>query len=451
MTRLAGLVSFLALISWPALAGTDYILEVNGNSDSLQAVVTSNQNFTLQRLLFTSPTRTVGVVSVTGASASSNQVSTMAQVASGFSLWPDTHLPGVPAQVPTFSKGITSLQAWLLSLQNAQQKTNSYLTQSAFNVVNSSYGKKGAGVTVAVIDTAVDPTHPALAGKLLPAVDCVGSANCGGNVLSILADPLLDQSTVIILDQSTVIILDQSTVIILDQSTVIILDGNSATGLQGKQLPGDLGHGTMVASLISATAPGAKILPIRAFNADGSSNLSDVLAAIYYAVNSGAKVINMSFSLDTPSDALTNAINYASSQGVVCVASTANSSSNKVVYPAAYGGSLQNVLGVGSVDSLFGLFRSGFSGYGQPSVDVYAPGENLIAAYPGNHYAVASGTSFATAVASGVAAIVESGKSTTQDNLNDFVNALTQTGTPVFFPYDGTRVVNAKTALKTLN
>jgi subtilisin family serine protease len=91
------------------------------------------------------------------------------------------------------------------------------------------------------------------------------------------------------------------------------------------------------------------------------------------------------------------------------------------------------------------MFRSSFSGYGSPSVDVYAPGESLIAAYPGNHFAVASGTSFATALASGVAAVVESSKSS---NLTSYVSAITNTGTPVLFPYDGTKVVNAKNALK---
>jgi subtilisin family serine protease len=99
------------------------------------------------------------------------------------------------------------------------------------------------------------------------------------------------------------------------------------------------------------------------------------------------------------------------------------------------------------VDSLTGLFRSSFSGYGAPSVDVYAPGENLIAAYPCNHFAVASGTSFATALASGVAAVVESTKNSV---LGNYVNAITNSGTPVLFPYDGTKVVNAKSALKGL-
>jgi subtilisin family serine protease len=360
----------------------------------------------------------------------------------------DRHLNSKAPQFASSNQSVSNLQAWLLSMQNAQQKTNSYLTQPALGIVGSATGNMGAGVTVAVIDTAVDTTHPALAGKLVQGADCVGRSDCSGSVGTIWADPVLnatlDQSTVIILDQSTVIILDQSTVIILDQSTVIILDSDSATALQGQQLPADFGHGTMVASLISAAAPNAQIMPIRAFNADGSAQLSDVVAAIYYAVNNGAKVINMSFDLDTADDTLEDAIEFATAQGVICVASTANVHSNALVFPAAFSAADQSVIGVGSVDSQYGLYRSAFSGYGSSSVDVYAPGENLIAAFPGNHFAVVSGTSFSAALASGVAAVVESTKNSSRTN---YVNAITNAGTPVVFPYDGTNVVNAKSAL----
>jgi subtilisin family serine protease len=451
MTRLAGLAGLLALLCVPALAGTNYILEVNGSS--LQPVV-NTYGLTLQRQLFSSPLLSVGVVS-TPDGAPSSLAGTVAQDPNVLKFQQDRPLAAQAPQVPSLSQSVSNVEAWLLSMQNAQQKTTSYLTQGALGIIGVSGGKQGAGVTVAVIDTAVDATHPVLSGKLLPAVDCVGSTGqsspCSGPVNTIWVDPTvtaaLDQSTVIILDQSTVIILDQSTVIILDQSTVIILDSNSATAIQGKQLPADFGHGTMVASLISAAAPNATIMPIRAFNADGSANLSDVVAAIYYAVNNGAKVINMSFDLNTSDPTLSDAIAAATQAGVICIASTANVSSNAAVYPAAYNTAAQPVIGVGSVDSLTGLFRSSFSGYGSPSVDVYAPGESLIAAYPGNHFAVASGTSFATALASGVAAVVESSKSS---NLTSYVNAITNTGTPVLFPYDGTKVVNAKSALKSI-
>jgi subtilisin family serine protease len=451
MTRLVGLAGFLAVLCVPALAGTNYILEVKGSS--LQPVL-NNYNLTLQRPLFSSPLLSVGVVTIPDG-APSGLAANVAQDPTVVKFQQDRRLAAQAPQVPTLSQSVSNVEAWLLSMQNAQQKTTSYLTQGALGIIGVSGGKQGAGVTVAVIDTAVDATHPVLSGKLLPAVDCVGSAGqsspCSGPVNTIWVDPTvtaaLDQSTVIILDQSTVIILDQSTVIILDQSTVINLDSNSATALQGKQLPGDFGHGTMVASLISAAAPNATIMPIRAFNADGSANLSDVVAAIYYAVNNGAKVINMSFDLNTSDPTLSDAITAATTAGVICIASTENVSSNAAVYPAAYNAPGQSVIGVGSVDSLTGLFRSSFSGYGAPSVDVYAPGESLIAAYPGNHFAVASGTSFATALASGVAAVVESTKNS---GLGNYVNAITNTGTPVLFPYDGTKVVNAKNALKGL-
>lgn len=462
MHRLAGLAGFLAILCVPALADTNYILEVKGGS--LQPVVNA-YGLTLQRQLFSSPQLTVGVVSVPD-NASPALASTVAGDPSVKKFQLDRHLFSKAPAIPAISQGVTNLQAWRLSLQNADQKANSLLTQPALGLVGTSTGNRGAGVTVAVIDTAVDPRHPILANKLLPAVDCVGSSTqltpCSGSVNTIWSDPkvqaaldqstviILDQSTVIILDQSTVIILDQSTVIILDQSTVIILDSNGANALAGKQLPADFGHGTMVASLISAAAPAATIMPIRAFQADGSASLSDIAAAIYYAVNNGAKVINMSFDINGTSDqldALADAIETATAKGVVCVASVGNDGSNAAVYPAAFNDSDQSVIGVGSVDSMTGLFRSGFSGYGSPSVDVYAPGENLIAAYPGNHYAVVSGTSFSTALASGAAAVVESTKTST---VFGYANALAKSGSTVLFPYDGTKVVNAKAALKTI-
>lgn len=448
--RLVGFVEFVALLCVPAFAGTNYILEVKGSS--LKPVL-NTYGLSLQRQIFSSPLLTVGVVTVPDG-APSNLASSVAQDQSVVKFQMDRHLASKSPKIPTSTAAVANQQAWLLSLQNSTQKVNSFLTQPALGIVGSSTGNKGSGVTVAVIDTAVDPNHPAYAGKLLAGADCVGSTSvtsCAGAISSVWNDPTvtasLDQSTVIILDQSTVIILDQSTVIILDQSTVIILDSNGAAAVQGKQLPADFGHGTMVASLISATAPNAKILPIRAFNADGSSQLSDVVAAIYYAVDKGAKVINMSFDIDTNDPTLADAIATATAQGVICVASTANVSSSALVYPAAYNSANQSVIGVGSVDSSTGLFRSSFSGYGSASVDAYAPGENLIAAYPGNHFAVVSGTSFATALTSGVAAVVESTKTS---NLTSYVGAITKSGSPILFPYDGTKLVNAKSALKAI-
>src|SRR2546426_9667854 len=105
------------------------------------------------------------------------------------------------------------------------------------------------------------------------------------------------QSTASILDQSTASILDQNTIVILNQSTASILDQSTASILDTRQVPQTFGHGTMVAGIIHLVAPAARIMPLKAFEADGTAHLFDILRAIYYAVDHGAKVINMSFSL----------------------------------------------------------------------------------------------------------------------------------------------------------
>jgi subtilisin family serine protease len=205
---------------------------------------------------------------------------------------------------------------------------------------------------------------------------------------------ILDQSTVAILDQKNLpVVLNQSTVAILDQSTVAILDTN--------QLPKAFGHGTMVSGLIHLVAPGAQIMPLRAFQSDGTANLSDVIRAIYYAVDHNARVINMSFSMSTNSPDLQQAVTYATSHGVVLIASAGNEGKELMVYPAAFRG----VYGVGSTNKRD--LRSPFSNFGD-SVRLAAPGEALVTTYPGNNYAAVWGTSFSTALASGAAVLFTS-------------------------------------------
>src|SRR5205807_8360965 len=147
------------------------------------------------------------------------------------------------------------------------------------------------------------------------------------------------------LGQSTASILDQRTIVILNQSTASILDQSTASILDTRQVPRTFGHGTMVAGIINLVAPTAQIMPLKAFEADGTAHLFDIRHAIYYAVDHGAKVINMSFSTEQRSAELKRAISYAASRGVVCVSAAGNNGSRQRVYPAAF----DNVLGVGSI------------------------------------------------------------------------------------------------------
>jgi subtilisin family serine protease len=253
----------------------------------------------------------------------------------------------------------------------------------------------GGGI-VAVIDTGVDANHPALQGVVVPGYDFTRDQP---GPASDLAD--LDQSTVAILDQSTVAILDSGqAAVVLNQSTVAILDQSTVAILDGAALPSDFGHGTMVAGLIHLVAPTAQIMPLKAFKADGSADFADIVRAIYYAVDNGATVINMSFGSDDPSPSLDAAVQYALRNNVICVAAAGNDGVRETEYPAGIAGTL----GVGSTDTNDN--RSRFTNYGSRGVDMAAPGEGLITTYPGNHYAGVWGTSFSTALASGAAALL---------------------------------------------
>jgi len=249
---------------------------------------------------------------------------------------------------------------------------------------------------VAVIDTGVDPSHPALASVLVPGYDFVHNV---AGYASELAD--LNQSTVAILDQSTVAILDQKNYpLVLNQSTVAILDQSTVAILDGHQLPEAFGHGTMVSGLIHLVAPTASIMPLKAFQADGTADLANIVAAIYYAADHGARVINMSFSTPSRQTALQEAVAYASSKGVIMIASAGNQGREMTVFPAGY----QGVIGVASTNHADR--RSIFSNYDSDAIRLAAPGEALVTTYPGNNYAAVWGTSFSAALVSGASALV---------------------------------------------
>lgn len=253
------------------------------------------------------------------------------------------------------------------------------------DAVRAQYNLTGAGVTVAVIDTGVDPSHPVLKNVLLAGYDFTREKNSGSERSDV------DQSTVAVLDNAKPGWVNQSTVAVLDQSTVAVLDDGHHDGF---------GHGTMVSGVIHLTAPNARILPLKAFNADGSGYASDVLRAIYFAVKEDAKVLNMSFSFETSSRELQRALDHATSKGVVAVASTGNEGQRVNVYPAA----LPNVIGVASTTDYDTL--SAFSNFGPDSAWVAAPGEAIVTTYPFGTYAAAWGTSFSTPFAAGAAALL---------------------------------------------
>jgi subtilisin family serine protease len=208
-------------------------------------------------------------------------------------------------------------------------------------------------------------------------------------------------------------VLDQKQPVLVNQSSMAVLDQNTATMLQSPSYAA-FGHGTMVSGIIHLVAPTAQIMPLKAFNADGSGYTSDVLRAIYYATQNGANILNMSFSFPTYSQEMLRAEYFANRKGVVSVASAGNDGKDVLVYPAAY---LNLVMGIASTSNNDTL--SSFSNYGADLVWVAAPGEGIVSTYPFGTYAAGWGTSFSAPFVAGGAALLLS----VQPNLNEHMAA----------------------------
>ena len=170
----------------------------------------------------------------------------------------------------------------------------------------------------------------------------------------------------------------------------------------------DEGHGTHVAGIAAAVTNnglgvaglswGARIMPLKVLNANGSGYASDVAAAIYHAADNGAQIINMSLGSSSPSGTISDATDYAHDQGVFIAAAAGNDGTNSLLYPAAN----EHVVGVGATNSSDS--RAYFSNYAS-HVDVAAPGMSIYSTTPGD-YGYKSGTSMATPFVAGLAALV---------------------------------------------
>ena len=299
-------------------------------------------------------------------------------------------------------------------------------------------GHCGAGVTIAIIDTGVDAEHPLLAGAVLAGYDFLAdspSSSPEWNGLpesqrsgaqqamqagsSATSFAILEESARKIA-QDVQLNLGATSFAILESGPIsVMLAETEVETVAGLDLPPLFGHGTMVAGLVRLAAPGADLLPLRAFDAYGVGKSTHIVRAIYYAVEHGADVINMSFSMDQQSKAIAEALRYAREHGVVVVAAVGNRGSNSLVYPA----SDSLVVGVAASENDNAL--ADFSNYGPNNADLVAPGVALISAYPGGYYAAGWGTSFSTPLVAGAAALLRFGRpddaTTQRDTVKDLL------------------------------
>ena len=209
------------------------------------------------------------------------------------------------------------------------------------------------------------------------------------------------------------------------ETIVAVLDTGADLGhpdLQGSFVPGydtvnedadpsdDHGHGTMVAGVVAARAnngigvAGAcwrcSVMPVKVIAANGLGSAADIAEGILWAAAHGARVINMSFTLNAPDESIGAAVEQARAQGVVLVAAAGNTGTADLTYPAAYPG-VVSVAGTDPAD-----VRYGWSTYGS-WVRLAAPGCNMTTAQ-GAAYGDFCGTSSAAAFVSGLAGLARS-------------------------------------------
>ncbi len=246
----------------------------------------------------------------------------------------------------------------------------------------------GVGIVVAVLDTGVDFSHPDLAGSSWVNDD----ENCSNGV-----------------DDDGNGYIDDCFGWDFVNRDAGPWDGNNHY------------HGTHVAGIaaarrdstgIAGVAPGATIMDLRVLDTRGSGYSSWFGAAIRYAVDNGADVINMSLGTQpgTPRTSfgyVEQAIQYARDNGVLVVAAAGNSNvdiDGAPVWPASFAPLYDNVITIASTDSADG--RSSFSNYGVATVTMGAPGSHILSTVPDGAWKTASGTSMATPMVAGAAALL---------------------------------------------
>jgi subtilisin family serine protease len=242
-----------------------------------------------------------------------------------------------------------------------------------------------AAVTVAVIDTGVDQTHPDLSAAMWinPGENCAGCRTDGAD----------------------------------NDGNGYVDDWRGWDFANGDNNPADdHGHGTHVAGTIGAIGDNGigisgvnwtvRTMALKFLGANGSGTTADAIGAILYATRNGAQILNNSWAGDEYSQALADAIATTDADGALFVAAAGNDSSDNdaaPTYPSSY--ETPNVISVAATDAADNL--AWFSNVGRRSVDLGAPGVNIYSTWMGGSYRYSSGTSMAAPHVAGAAALVK--------------------------------------------
>ncbi len=214
-----------------------------------------------------------------------------------------------------------------------------------------------SGVTVAIVDTGIDGTHPDLSGRVLAGYEFVS-----------------------------------------DRALSAGANSDDAYEGHGTHVSGIVAASTNNSAGVAGVAWTASLLPVKVLDVNGQGYYSDVADGVEYAADHGAKVINMSLGGTEDSALLKDAVNYAYNVGCLIVAAAGNDGNSQPFYPAAY----SSVMAVAATDSSGGVAY--YSNYGS-YVSVAAPGSSIYSTLPHGVYDYMSGTSMASPHVTGLAAL----------------------------------------------
>jgi subtilisin family serine protease len=277
-------------------------------------------------------------------------------------------VPTMVRQLETDTVVVSAQPNYLVRLQQTESKTEGDPVQyelAKLHLLQAHVLAKGDNILVAVVDSGIDASHPDLSGAVAQAYDALDT-------------PMTPHK-----------------------------------------------HGTAIAGLIAAhgrlmgSAPGARILAIRAFDPAGASaegSTFGILKSLDWAAKSGARVINMSFA--GPADpAIHRSLEAAAKKNIVLIAAAGNAGEKSPpLYPAADA----NVIAVTATDADDKLFEPSNRG---SHIAIAAPGAQIMVAIPDGGYEVSSGTSYAAAEVAGIVALMLERKS---DLTPDRVRAILQ-------------------------
>ncbi|MDZ4830296.1 MAG: S8 family serine peptidase [Phycisphaerae bacterium] len=287
--------------------------------------------------------------------------------AGGTIVWGELNYEGQASEGKTGSLWVTQVSV------GASEFENQYAVP-LLGLAQAHTRSTGFGVVVAVLDTGVDATHPLLSSSVLASGANFVTADIPGS----------------------------------DIGDGIDSDNDGLTDEM-------VGHGTFVAALIHLVAPDAKIMPVTVLNSDGIGTSFSVAKGVYWAIDHGADVINMSLGSTYHAIAVEEGVDEAQLAGIVVFGAAGNLN---VELPREFPACDSGALGVAALDRFD--IKAPFSNFND-KLDLAAPGhsellrsaptqfdatKSIISALPGVGYGVWSGTSFATAFVAATAALV---------------------------------------------